>query len=148
MKFLENPHLNSPLILTRYLLLNLFTLSEYSKSSRTHLPYNWKFVPRDHLHPISLPLTPPSGNHQSDLFLWVCFHSTSFMGFLYVDGCFHCDTAFHCVIKHSSFICLLLDLWLVPVWDHMSNAARHLLCDLVPAWKECHMYVDIWEWHC
>ena len=38
-----------------------------------NLSYNWKFVPFDHLHPLSplptpVPPTHTSGNHKSDLF--------------------------------------------------------------------------------
>lgn len=35
------------------------------------LSYSWKFVPFDHLHPISLSSLPASGNHKSDLFLFL-----------------------------------------------------------------------------
>ena len=39
----------------------------------TYLPYNWKFVPFDHLYPI-LPFPHPSSNYKSGLFFseYVC----------------------------------------------------------------------------
>jgi len=38
-------------------------------------PWYWKFVPLHCLHPVPLPQRPPSSNHQSYLFFWVCFWS-------------------------------------------------------------------------
>ena len=38
--------------------------------SSIYLSYNWKFVPFEHLHPIPRPLTPTSGSHKPDLFVY------------------------------------------------------------------------------